>query len=200
MDCQDNFTEANFFGNLPEELFLPVVFGNRLKKNFPAYESTITLLNLRHVCKDLYSKVEKCWQAYIDQVGHPSLLLPSSLKIETGEHREIIIKQLPTLKNWIDTDPEVKNVMLNGYVEQCIVKNHVGNPELWIIHQPRNAFTRIDVLTQQESMVKLNEEVEPISFICHPCMIRVKECIAFCCDKDGYVAREIVVVQVETGK
>ena len=84
MDCRNDLTVNIYFNILPEELFLPIVVG-KLKRHLPAYESSNTLLKLRLVCKDLSNRVERCWQAFIDQVGHSALLLPSSLKIENGK-------------------------------------------------------------------------------------------------------------------
>lgn len=179
MDCQ-TLAFANypsFLQELPDEIFVKTVDGDLEKKS--PYNAIKTLSNISQTSKILLDKVNACWPAFIQHAGNTSLLLsPFYPKIAPENSRQFIVDQFPTikkwrhtdLKKWIETNPEVKENLIDGGKAHCLTTNHLGNPELWMVNQNGNKLTRVDLMTSKHSPFDLPKYTQ-INCVHQPCIV-----------------------------
>ncbi|HEV8051951.1 MAG TPA: hypothetical protein VGP47_05605 [Parachlamydiaceae bacterium] len=203
----DSFT---YLTDLPKETFVESTVGKVHAKS-PVY-AIETFCNLKQVCKKLKEKVDNCWGTLILMSGSTSLFIPFYAKKIDFNDPEItkeiftnIAKQFPTLKKWelLDCakwdkkDPVIKECTNIGASRQCIVNNHFGNPELWVVNTNRELQNR-DLMTHKSFRVRLKDELNPVSRSCHPCMVASKQWIAICCETVEH-KKEIAIVSRYSG-
>lgn len=135
----------------------------------------ITRCNLSKVCKELESTVKNSWSLFIQQAGKvafyldefPEMINFSDASEESLQNALSFIKgRFHILKRWQDITPIVSYTRLQGHDnilqkcdQQAVLNNHLGIPELWAIDNDYQNLVRVDLETQNYSVLELEEKL-----------------------------------------
>lgn len=188
--------------SLPNELFFRATLGDFEIKC--TGEAIKTLSQISLTCKAANEIVNRVWNQIILHSGLIDYLFPSSRTNAPNNPKEFLKSNYPVIKKWshVDlqkwrtADPQVNESRIRGCMEQCVLNNNQGHPELWIMWGPRTNLWCVDLMTQKEGILPLEEKSHPVSRRCHPCMALSDSWIAICCEEQS---NEIVIIDKLSG-